>query len=141
MFKLARTLVWFSLTAAALHVAASAQQVFELPNARVGENYRAEISQVLRDTYRLGLKTENQNATIQWALASGTLPQGLNVRADGFIVGKPSDIADKTYVFRASATDAAAQNDVLVLEFALKLNGSGLRLVSFKGPTLTPLEA
>jgi len=141
MFKLARTLLWLSLTAGALHVTASAQQLFELPNARVGENYRVEISQVLRDTYRLRLKTENQNAAVQWALASGSLPQGLNVRADGFIVGKPSDVADKTYVFRASATDAAAQNDVLVLEFALKLNGGGLRLVSFQGPTLTPLDA
>ena len=141
MFKLARTLLWLSLTAGALHVTASAQQLFELPNARVGENYRVEISQVLRDTYRLRLKTENQNAAVQWALASGSLPQGLSVRADGFIVGKPGDIADKTYVFRASATDAAAQNDVLVLEFALKLNGGGLRLVSFQGPTLTPLDS
>ena len=139
MKALAKTLFWSSLFAILVPIVGVAQ-TFELPEARVGEQYRVQIGQVLRDVYRLKLETGRQDAVIQWALENGDLPPGLSVRNDGFILGKADASSDRAFAFRLRAHDTAAKNDALVLEFLINLKGGGLRLVKFEGPTLKPID-
>jgi hypothetical protein len=144
MSNSATNFLWVVAFVAVLSMTAYAQdqaQVFQLPDARVGEGYRAEIEQVLRDTYRLKLESGTRDAIIQWALAGGNLPPGLSVRTDGYVVGVPTEYRADSYTFRLRALDNAAKDDPLVLEFTVNLRAGGLRLVKFEGPRLSRVDA
>ena len=87
----ARTIVLLGLLSV-ISIAVAAQeprQVFNLPEARVGELYRADIESVLRDKYRLQIEAGTKTAIIQWALADGELTPGLALGTDGNLTGTP----------------------------------------------------
>src|SRR5713226_2891432 len=121
-------------------VAQEQSQVFTLPEARVGEPYRADIEAVLRDSYRLRLDAGAKNAIIQWALANGVFSPGLALRANGTLVGEPPRSSEGTYSFRLKAADMSASNDDLILNFALTVKPGRLRLSKIEGPRLVPVD-
>jgi len=139
MRKSLRTSIFLLILIGFVSVRAAAQ-TFELPDARTGDNYRVQIDQVLRDTYRLKLETGSRDATIQWSVENGDLPPGLSVRTDGVISGMLGASRDRAFAFRLRAQDANAKDDALILEFVINVKGGGLRLARFQGPTLRPLD-
>ena len=46
-------------------------QEFNLPVARLGEDYRVEVEGVLRDKYRLRVDAGKPDAVVLWAMSSG----------------------------------------------------------------------
>lgn len=134
VFLLAMLLVG-SITA----LAGEDSQLFTLPEARVGELYRAEIASALREK-GLGLQTQTTSPLIQWSLADGELPPGLSVRTDGFVVGTPTSILDHPYRFRIKVVDASANDQPLVLDFELTVRAGKLRLARLNGLKLVPIS-
>src|ERR1043166_1158234 len=100
-----------------------AAQTFTLPDAHIGEFYRADTEAVLRDKYRLRLDAGSKTAIIQWSLAAGRLSPGLSVRTDGLVVGTPAPSSDGAYSFELKVVDLSSSNDTLVLKFTLAVRG------------------
>ena len=127
-------------TAAAGAAAQNTPQEFALPDAREGVDYRIEIEGVLRDKFRLKIDSGNANAIILWGLVSGEVPEGLSVRTDGAISGRPKVAREEPYRFSLKAVDMAVRDEPLELHFALSVKAGKLRLSRIEGPRLVPVR-
>lgn len=68
--------------------------------------------------YRQTLSHDGGSGEVRWSVASGVLPDGLDLSADGTLSGKPdADAAGATYYFTLLATDAAG--DTAAKNYAL----------------------
>jgi hypothetical protein len=114
---------------------------FVLPVARLGDDYRVEIENVLRDKYRVRVDAGKANAVILWAIASGEMPAGLTVRTDGTIIGNANNANVRSYHFALKAVDMAVRDEPLELRFALEVKAGRLRLTKIEGPRLVPADA
>ncbi len=121
-------------------VAQEQSQTFTLPEARVGEPYRADIEGVLRDNYRLRLAASTKTAIIQWMLWAGELAPGLSLRANGILTGTPLRSSEGADHFQLKVTDVSSGNSDLILNFALPVKAGKLRLVRIEGPRLVPID-
>ena len=122
-------------------VVAQESQEFNLPVARLGEDYRIEVESVLRDKYRLKLDAGKADAVILWAKSSGELPAGLSVRTDGTIFGNAREARVGPYQFSLKAVDLAVRDEPLELRFSLEVKAARLRLTKIEGPRLVPVDA
>jgi len=122
-------------------IAQKQPQEFELPTARVGEDYRAEIESVLREKYQLRLESGNTNRVIRWTMSSGEVPEGLSVRTDGTIIGKSNEGSTGIYQFSLKAVDMAVRDELLELHFSLEVKAGRLRLSRIESPRLVPVNS
>lgn len=128
----------FPLTARAQ----SPSEIFVLPSGYAGEPYQKNIEATLRETYNLKLEAGSRSSAFQWSFAGGELPSGLEVRADGTIVGTPSVGTDKTFAFSVRVADKSpASGEPLELRFSLSVTAPKIRLVSVSGPRLISADA
>ena len=125
--SLALILVLCNLT---LAFAQERPQVFALPDARAGETYLVRFETLLRERYRLRLDTASKGSILQWAFADGELPPGLTVRTDGTISGIAKPEQAQSYRFRVKVIDAALPDENLILECAVNVKASSLKLVN-----------
>jgi hypothetical protein len=116
-------------------------QEFNLPVARLGEDYRVEVEGVLRDKYRLKIDAGRPDAVVQWAMSSGEMPAGLSIRTDGTIVGNAKDAHPGSYKFSLKAVDMAVRDEPLELRFSIEIKAARLRLTQIEGPRLAPVDA
>lgn len=117
-------------------------EVFTLPDGRVGEQYQADIEDVLRETYQLKIDTGVSRSILQWALAEGELPAGLAVSTDGKIVGTPRLHRAEPYLFRVKVVDMSLSgSDPLLVPLKLIVAAPRLRLTSLNSPALVPFAS
>jgi len=114
---------------------------FVLPVARLGDDYRVEIENVLREKYRVRVDAGKSNAVILWAMSSGEMPAGLSLRTDGTIIGNANAAGIGSYHFAVKAVDMAVRDEPLELRFALEVKAGRLRLTKIEGPRLVPVGA
>ena len=133
-------LLLISLLPLSAVVAQELPQEFNLPNARLGEDYRVEIQSVLRDKYRLRIEAGKTNAIISWEMSSGEMPTGLSVRTNGTITGNAKEVRVGTYQFALKAVDEAVRDEPLELRFTLEVKAGPLRLTRIEGPRLAPVD-
>src|ERR1051325_403865 len=94
-------------------------QVFSLPEARVGEAYRANVEDVLRERYGLKLQAGGPKAILLWSVADGEAPMGIAVRSDGTIAGTLTATGVDDYEFRLKVIDVSVKDEALILNFSL----------------------
>lgn len=114
---------------------------FNLPDARSGQSYQANIEEVLRSGYGLRLDAGNPNMSLQWAFAGGEFPIGLTLLADGTIVGAPQSELEQVYRFRLKVVEASSRAGQLTIDFTLAVKSAGLRLTKITGARLVPIAA
>jgi hypothetical protein len=146
MMKLTRMLILISfIVVQQFPVTARAQtqsEIFVLPSGYAGEPYQKNIEAMLREKYNLKLEAGSRSSAFQWSFAGGELPSGLEVKADGTIVGTPDIDADKIFAFRARVADTSSANaEPLELRFSLSIKAPKIRLVSVSGPRLITADS
>jgi Putative Ig domain len=123
-------------------IPSSAQErphVFALPDARMGEAYRVNIEDVLRDKYGLKLEAGTSRAILLWSVADGDIPAGISMRTDGTVAGTPATTRVDDYQFRLRVVDASVKDEELLLAFSLAIKPGRLRLSQIAGPRLVPV--
>jgi hypothetical protein len=121
-------------------VAQELPQEFSLPVVRLGEDYRVEIENVLRDKYRLRVDAGKADAVVLWAMSSGEIPPGLSIRTDGTVIGNAKDARVGSYQFTLKAVDMAVRDEPLELRFSIEVKTGRLRLTKIEGPRLVPVD-
>lgn len=118
-----------------------ANEVFLLPQGRVGEEYQVDIEALLRDKYRLRIDTSRRDSILQWSFLEGELPVGLTLRTNGNIAGKPESYREKSYLFRVRVADHAVSSaEYLVITLSLAVTPPRLRLTRIEEPRLVPID-
>jgi uncharacterized repeat protein (TIGR01451 family) len=99
-----------------------------LANATVGSAYTAAIAEV-----------GGNPATVQWSVASGSLPPGLTLNAStGAIGGSPTSAAGIPYNFNLKATDTASGNASPAQAFSIAVAGASLTIAKSHTPGFKP---
>src|SRR6516162_10918446 len=87
----------------------------------------------INTSYSLTLAVTGGKAPYTWALASGTLPAGLNISASGVISGTPTAVG--TTAFKVQVTDSQTSTPAANTALTITVNASSLAITTTSLPS------
>jgi len=77
----------------------------DIPNMTIGNSYTVELQ-------------ANRTGGLEWSLEAGTLPDGLQLQSDGYILGVPTTPSDYAFIIRVTDQDTG---ETAVKEFSIQV--------------------